>query len=123
MSPMAVLNPVLYADRTVQDWHRSLDESWGAIDVDLLGYCRRCRKSLYLTESTTNPNKFAGVLLRLGQDAGVPVLIIFHRNKLVTGAKMLHPRSATIGSETELRHVLDQFRNEHNRNIHPKEAK
>ena len=35
MTHAEVHNPELYADRTVQDWHRGLPKEWTAIDIDL----------------------------------------------------------------------------------------
>lgn len=92
MSPRRVENEELYHDRTVQGWHRdSFPDSWTAIDLDLMGACQRCRRPLYLIESTTNPNKYVGILTALAQRSDVPAFIVYHNTSEVTGGKVIYP--------------------------------
>ena len=115
MSPLAILNPTLYADRTVQDWHRrTFPGDWGAIDLDLLGYCPQCYRGLYLIESTTNPEKYTSVLRRLARDSGVPALLVIHNCQQPTHGRWLFPAPAhAIDSTEALISVLSQIRREH----------
>lgn len=88
--PLHINNPSLYADRTVQDWHRIAfgQDDW-AIDVDLIGVCSWCAKTIYLIESSTNPNKPTRILETLARDAKIPAYLVLHENGSVTGGRKL----------------------------------
>ena len=93
MTHADIRNPALYADRTVQEWHRdAFPNDYTAIDVDLLGACRRCRNTLYLIEATTNTeNKTYTIVQRLAQRSGAHAFVVFHDERVVTGAKKVWP--------------------------------
>lgn len=96
--PKDILNPTLYADRTVQDWHReSFPPDYWAIDLDLMGACNRCRQPLYLIESTTNPNKPFTILENLAERANVPAVVVLHNTNEVIGAWVLKHRVVLEG--------------------------
>lgn len=81
MSPQRILSKELYHDRTVQDWHRAVFcTNSTAIDIDLCGYCPKCRAPLYLIEATTNPTKTASVVAELAHRAGASAFIIRHES-------------------------------------------
>ena len=91
--PLQIQNQVLYADRTVQDWHRRvMPGNADAIDLDLMGVCPYswCRKSLYGIEATTNPNKPASILLRLARDAGMAGIIVYHDSETITDHRVIY---------------------------------
>ena len=91
--PLQIHNQALYADRTVQDWHRRvMPRNADAIDLDLMGVCPHswCRKSLYGIEATTNPSKPSSSLLRLARDAGMAGIIVFHDSETITGFKVIY---------------------------------
>jgi hypothetical protein len=119
MSPREVVNPELYADRTVQDWHRAtFDADCWAIDLDLMGACKKCAESLYLIEASTNPEKPTRILRRLGERAGVPALLILHKDKMVTGGRVIywpwHPElRPRLRDEEAIVRVLRSIRREH----------
>jgi hypothetical protein len=103
----------LYEDRTVQDWHRRVfgEDCW-AIDLDLLGACRRCREPLYLIEATTNPNKPTSILFNLARRAHVPALIIWHDREDPTGARQIYPDRVDINAERLVGFITD-LRSQH----------
>jgi hypothetical protein len=91
--PLEIQNQALYADRTVQDWHRRvMPRNADAIDVDLMGVCPHswCRKSLYAYESTTNPNKPVSILRRLAMDAQLVGIAVFHDTDGITGHRVIY---------------------------------
>jgi hypothetical protein len=119
MTPLAILNEALYHDRTVQDWHRAAfgPDCW-AIDLDLMGACKRCREPLYLIEASTNPDKPTSILWQLAVRADLPALLILHKNGEITGAKIVHaPRAplnhAYLKGEPEVRRCLERIRSRH----------
>lgn len=58
-------------------WHgEHLPADCKAIDIDLLGYCPRCRKGLYLVEATVNPSKIHTVLSTHCAAARVPGFLV-----------------------------------------------
>lgn len=94
--PQHIANETLYHDRTVQDWHReSFPSEYWAIDLDLMGVCKRCKKPLYLIESTTNPNKPLSILSALAKELGIPGLMILHNTE-----KIIYARS--VGKSRQL---------------------
>lgn len=91
--PLEIQNQALYADRTVQDWHRRvMPRNADAIDLDLMGVCHHpwCRKSLYGIEATTNPSKPSSILLRLARDAGMAGIIVFHDSETIKDHKVIY---------------------------------
>lgn len=117
--PYEIVNDELYADRTVQDWHREVfDRNAWAIDIDLMGACHSCREPLYLIESTTNRNKPISILKRLALRSGLPLFIVWHSNGVVTDARQVLPTSADISDEPLLREVLTLYRNAHMESNH-----
>jgi hypothetical protein len=112
--PATIVNAGLYADRTVQDWHRETfsRDAW-AIDLDLMGACHRCRDPLYLIEATTNPNKPVTILRKLAERANVAALIIFHDTHRVTGGRMIWPVSSTLWDASTLSANLLNIRRTH----------
>jgi hypothetical protein len=61
------------------DWHREQpDDNAGMIDLDGVGYCRRCSTPLYLVEATKSKSrKNATVTEKLGLLAGIEVLVFY----------------------------------------------
>lgn len=61
------------------DWHREQpDDSAGMVDLDGVGYCRRCSMPLYLVEATkSRSRKTATVTENLGQMAGLEVFVFY----------------------------------------------
>lgn len=112
--PQTILNPSLYADRTVQDWHRhSFPATAWAIDLDLLGACNRCREPLYLIESTTNPNKPVTILRNLARRSELPAFIIWHDTEVVTGGTQIYPAGPRFPSAAAMGSALVEVRAEH----------
>jgi hypothetical protein len=114
--PMLIQNQRLYEDRTVQMWHRhKLPRDYGAIDIDLMGYCAYglCRDPLYLIESTTNPNKPITVLRRLAERAHVFGLIVQHSEGVIIGGRLVYPQVKALDSDTEVREAIDWIRGQH----------
>jgi hypothetical protein len=126
VSPRHVMNGVLYHDRTVQDWHRATFgvDAW-AIDLDLVGACRRCREPLYLIEATTNPDKPTTILKRLSSLAGVPGILVRHRDGQIVRATWLDVPPRPIGGEEDLKDALLRLRESHEPrcDMRPKAAK
>ena len=113
--PQDIINAALYADRTVQDWHRhSFPTNNWAIDLDLMGACNRCRLPLYLIESTTNPNKPHTILDHLSRMSGVPALVVIHNCEHVTRAYALRTHSVLEGEDV-VRAYLSELRAKHDR--------
>ena len=91
--PLEIQNQALYADRTVQDWHRRvMPRDADAIDLDLFGTCRLpyCRDPLYFIEATTNPQKPFSIHRRLAQKAEGFGLLVFHDTETITGFRVVH---------------------------------
>lgn len=125
--PLEVMNRELYADRTVQDWHRfSLPSDHDAIDVDLMGVCRRgfCRDPLYFIEATTNPNKPATILRRLAEKAGGFGIVVVHDTNAIIGFTIVHdPSRGRItacfdDAESRLSDILKAIRHNHSKTVH-----
>ncbi len=112
--PLEIKNPELYADRTVQHWHRAtfgpLDD---AIDIDLLGACHACREPIWLAESSTNPNKATTILRKLAARANLPALLIIHDTFGIVAARFVWPFYEDIDSELALVAVLQEIRSAH----------
>lgn len=112
--PERILNPELYADRTVQDWHRAkFPKDWSAMDLDLAGVCGKCKHSLYLIEATTNPQKHTTYLRALAEDSDVPALLVFHKDKQVTSGRMVWPWVEAFRTEQDVIDFLTQLRSGH----------
>ena len=91
--PLNIVNQELYADRTVQDWHRRvMSYDSDAIDVDLMGVCpvKWCRDPLYVIEATTNPNKPATILRKLAEKATMAGIVVYHDTETITGHKVVY---------------------------------
>lgn len=60
------------------DMHRSWDDDMTMIDLDGLGYCRRCTAFLYVVEATrSNGRKTAFVAEALAKELRVPLLVVY----------------------------------------------
>lgn len=120
MSPRHILNPALYADRTVQDWHRATfpADHW-AIDLDLMGACHICRDPLYLIEATTNPNKPTTILENLARRASTVAYVINHQAGEVVGGQMLFPIRHTTPTREALERQIRSLRAWHMQQAHP----
>lgn len=119
MSPIRIVNPSLYLDRTVQDWHRShLPEDCTAIDLDLMGACPRCYHPLYLIESSTRDDKPVGILRSLARKADVPALLVLHDTSMVLGARLLEPLRKSYIDQHETAAVLQRIRLHHDWSVH-----
>ena len=126
--PLEILNRELYADRTVQDWHRSaLPSDHDAIDLDLMGVCRRsyCRDPLYFIEATTNPNKPATILRRLAAVADAYGIVVVHDTETITRFLVVHDpverkpwENASEDVSGELRQLLHAIRGVHEQYTH-----
>lgn len=111
--PLQIVNQELYADRTVQNWHRTtFPKDFDAIDVDLLGYCHRayCRKTLYVIEATTNPDKPLSVITQLAKQAGVVALMIQHDRNVIVRGKIVHPIREELTSEDSVTDAIRYIR-------------
>lgn len=116
MSPDRILNDDLYHDRTVQDWHRlAFGKDCIAIDIDLAGACKRCAQTLYLVEATTNPDKSTRILRTLGERAGIPTILVRHRDHEIVRATWQNGNPRPIGGEENLKDALDWLREDHRR--------
>lgn len=112
--PLTVLNPELYADRTVQDWHRStFGRNATAIDLDLMGACKRCSAPLYLIESTTNPDKHTNILRRLAVITDVPAYLVIHDRRDIDRVITVHPTRGLLGGVEEFKDCLQALREQH----------
>lgn len=117
--PHAIQNRQLYADRTVQDWHRmSFPASDWAIDLDLMGACHRCRCPIYVIEATTNPNKPTTILLELAKRAALAAVVIFHDTATITSGRMIYPQRLDLRNESEVREHLAFIRMVHMQTHH-----
>jgi hypothetical protein len=113
VSPAQITNPELYQDRFVQHWHRRVfPTDWWAIDVDLVGVCKKCRRPLYWIESTTNPNKPLTIMRQI-ESPGVPGIVIIHDTQRIIEARWVSGENRIIGGETELSITLEQLRTQH----------
>lgn len=121
MSPQRILSADLYHDRTVQDWHRAtFCTNSTAIDVDLCGYCPKCRAPLYLIEATTNPQKSASVIAELAHRTGARAFIIRHDAGLLVEATDVATGTNYLG-ENSIRSTLALIRLNHVRDEHPEQ--
>jgi hypothetical protein len=121
--PLQIVNRELYANRTVQDWHRRvMPRDADAIDLDLMGVCRRsyCRDPLYFIEATTNPNKPATILRRLANKAGAFGIVVYHDTETITGFQvvadhngMKHPQILSEDAGEALERLLTAIREDH----------
>lgn len=127
--PDEILNPDLYQDRTVQDWHRQLKDAhgepltkWKAIDLDLMGYCHICRDPLYLIESTTNEQKATTVMRALARRAQLPAFVVLHnRLEILQSRLVANPfsdRKPLYSGSTELQYALGATRVYHHQMSH-----
>lgn len=117
MTPTQIQNPDLYANRTVQDWHREVfpADHW-AIDLDLMGACSGCRRPLYLIEATTSPRKSTSILRALAERASIPAYLIFFdvERGVVTGGRLIFPARGPLGrTEPQLRETFIRIRRQH----------
>jgi hypothetical protein len=112
--PLHVVNEKMYADRTVQDWHRERfgPEAW-AIDFDLVGVCRGCKEAVYLIESTSNPQKPTSIIRTHAIRADVPAFIVWHAGGVVTSGRQIYPRFRDYSSEHDIAAALDGARRWH----------
>ena len=124
--PIQIMNQALYADRTVQDWHRrELPHNADSIDLDLLGVCQLpyCRKALYAIESTTRDNKPVSILNRLAKDVGCFALVVQHDTESIVSFRITHnPTGFPIVFEgdanTQLKGTLAKIRLDHMSECH-----
>ena len=127
--PLHIQNQALYADRTVQDWHRRvMSYDSDAIDVDLMGVCpvKWCRDPLYVIEATTNPDKPATILRKLALKAGMVGIVVYHDTEAITGHKVVHDPFTLKLSENRsqdpgeaLQFLLSVIRSYHAVTVHP----
>jgi hypothetical protein len=113
--PLHIMNQELYADRTVQDWHRrTLPRDHDAIDVDLVGVCHRsyCRDPLYWIESTTRWDKTATILRRFAEKTDAYGIVVVHDTETITGFRVVFDPTGTKWPEDSSERgsdVLEQF--------------
>jgi hypothetical protein len=101
-------------------WHRDQPDNQAcAIDIDLLGYCRRCVEPLYLIEATrSTTRKTAFVLERTGSKLGVPVWVVYQdKSGRKPGEILVDDRSSrrNLGwlPEAEVWQMLTRIRSAH----------
>lgn len=112
--PMHIMSPDLYNDHTVQNWHRSsFPSTYMAIDLDLMGVCRFCKKVLYLIESTTRNNKPTTILVSLAKQVNSPAFVIVHDTKEIKYAIELNNNVKYNQEELEAR--INSLRELHNK--------
>lgn len=115
-----IQNIELYHDRTVQDWHRyTFPPAHKALDLDLFGFCQFCRETVYMVESTTNPNKATSVLRALAARASVPAAVVLHSDGEVTSGWVIHPAYAKLADGQAVYEQLVSWRYEHMAAKHP----
>ena len=105
MSTLEIVNAELYADRTFQNWHRkAFGREDDAIDIDLYGVCHnwKCRKGLYLIESSTDRNKSTSILRALAKAAGVNAYLVLHDGARPYYARRIWPdgHHVVLGEES-----------------------
>ena len=64
------------------EWHRSLDNKLGYIDIDSVGICLKCKTPLYLAETTFDVGqsyKATTTTEKLARLAGLPSFLIFYK--------------------------------------------
>jgi len=64
------------------EWHRSLDNKLGYIDIDSCGICLKCKAPLYLAETTFDVGqawKATTTTEKLARLAGLPSFLIFYK--------------------------------------------
>ena len=64
------------------EWHRSLDNKLGYIDIDCCGICLKCKTPLYLAETTFDVGqsyKATTTTEKLARLAGLPSFLIFYK--------------------------------------------
>ena len=119
--PLNIVNAELYADRTGQNWHRTVfPNNFDAIDLDLLGYCHRgyCRETIYLVEFTTNPEKPLTVITKLARRAGVAALVIQHDCNVIVSGRQVEPESILLRNNQEVMERVHQLRWQHEKQHH-----
>ena len=76
------------------EWHRSLDNKLGYIDIDSCGICLKCKTPLYLAETTFDVGqsyKATTTTEKLARLAGLPSFLIFYKvdeNREVIGFRV-----------------------------------
>jgi hypothetical protein len=111
---LRIVNPALYLDRTVQNWHRTaLPADATATDLDLMGYCSRCCAPLYLIEATTRGDKTAPAMFELARRANVPALIIRHDRALPVAGREVWPHRRLWSCADDIRTALLNARAHH----------
>lgn len=117
--PLEIVNAKLYLDRTVQLWHRTaMARDADAIDLDLVGFCRRCRQPLYMIEATTNPEKGTYYLRKLAAAASVPALLVLHSESALTHWRLISPTYESWQEDTPqdfLQWLRDKHATKHHR--------
>ena len=64
------------------EWHRSLDNKLGYIDIDSCGICLKCKTPLYLAETAFDvgqPWKATTTTEALARLAGLPSFLVFYK--------------------------------------------
>ena len=64
------------------EWHRSLENKLGYIDIDSCGICLKCKDPLYLAETTFDVNqawKATTTTEKLARLANLPSFLIFYK--------------------------------------------
>lgn len=131
--PAEIQNDELYHDRTVQDWHREtfpktdtrnratgeIERKWTAIDLDLLGACSVCFRTLYLIEATTRREKGLSILFNLAEAADVAAVVIRHtpttdkvKGHVING-RVIYPTLTDLDSEAAISAYLANVRAAH----------
>ena len=107
------------------EWHRSLDNKLGYIDIDSVGICLKCKSPLYLAETAFDvgqPWKATTTTEALARLAGLPSFLIFYkvdakRQVILLRVKQLTPAKAS--NETLIKpevwvQVMELLQEKHN---------
>jgi hypothetical protein len=90
------------------EWHRSLDNKLGYIDIDSVGICLKCKAPLYLAETTFDVNqkwKATTTTEALARMAKLPSFLIFYKvndNREVVGFRVKQLTPEKYKKEVEL---------------------
>lgn len=109
-----VRDPLVYNDRTVQQWHAmELPGSFGAIDVDLFGYCGNrgspcyywpmyvieAAKCIRVANGYKPASKPTGVVEEAARRLGVPVLLVLHEDFEIRFWRQEFPKRTPYSSD------------------------
>lgn len=114
-------------DLAFSQWHRRVfDDDAAALDIDLVGMCKRCNQPIYMIETTRADKKSTTWTEVIARKCQVPAFVVFYREADdETGsfsrfdAYSLHYGARTfLGGSYELSVVLNGLRQLHDQEDH-----